>query len=75
MTAADLAPPAHPRCQIYYQADPLDEKALERCPRRGTHWVKWSGCSCQGGDRDEDCMDDFYSWECDEHDPPVKEAA
>lgn len=62
-----MPPPAFPRCQIYYRADPTDENSLERCPEPGTHWVKWAGCNCIDG-RDEDCMDDFYSWECDVHD-------
>lgn len=73
MSAADLAPPANTRCQLYFPADPLDATNLERCLNTGTHWVKWSGCSCIGDDRDDDCLDDFYSWECDEHDQ--KEAA
>lgn len=75
MSATDLPPPAHPRCQVYTEVGPDGAKAMERCPRPGTHWVKWAGCSCIGDGRDDDdCLDDFYSWECDEHDP-VKEAA
>lgn len=74
MSAETMPPPAFPRCHIYYQADPLGESGLERCARPGTHWVKWSGCGCID-DSDSDCMDDFYSWECDVHDPPKKEAA
>jgi hypothetical protein len=69
-----MPPPANVRCQIYTPNDPADALAVERCANAGTHWVKWSGCSCLD-DRDDDCMDDFYSWECDLHDPQPKEAA
>lgn len=65
MTTVDKAPPANRRCQIYTTL-PGDENQVERCVNEGTHWVKWSGCSCIDEDGD-DCMDDFYSWECDQH--------
>jgi hypothetical protein len=70
MTASQMSPPGDKRCQIY-SGDPSD---LKRCTNDGTHWVKWAGCECVEPDG-EDCMDDFYSWECDVHDPAGKVAS
>lgn len=76
MSTACMPPPANPQCQLYYHADPQNTASVERCPERGTHWVRWPSCECidENGD-DTDCVDDFYSWECDKHDQPVKEAS
>lgn len=65
MTTADMAPPVNVRCQIY-TTTVEDDKQLERCANDGTGWVKWSGCSCID-EGEDDCMDDFYSWECGKH--------
>lgn len=66
--AADLAPPANPRCQIYLPRSADVNEGLKRCANEGTHWVKWSGCGCID-DSADDCTDDFFSWECDDHLP------
>lgn len=74
MSAETMPPPAFPRCQIYIRTDVPDTGTMERCARLGTHWVKWSGCGCTNG-VDEDCVDDFYSWECDDVHGLATEAA
>jgi hypothetical protein len=73
MSVTEMPPPGDKRCQIYSPRVPGTEGDLERCRSDGTHWVKWSGCECID-EEDDDCMADFFSWECDTHDAP-REAA
>lgn len=72
MSVTEMPPPSDRRCQIYAPRVPGTEGNLERCRSDGTHWVNWP--SFDGIDEDDECTDDFYSWECDVHDAPKKAA-
>lgn len=62
----DLPPPPDPadqRCQVLQTRD--DSPELDQCLNLGTQWYEWPGCGCDAHVRDGDCVDGFFTWECD----------